>query len=81
VKIHGVYVIGIGYFCTIPAAHGEPPYRVCAWTDAARLFRFTNSFRAAFQRWPRMAKGYAVDLYDYVTGPAATCLAPPSQSG
>ena len=54
VKIHGVYVIGIGYFSTVPASDGAPPYRVRAWTDAARLFRFTKDFRTAFQRWPRM---------------------------
>jgi hypothetical protein len=76
VKIHGVYIIGIAYFSTVPASDGAPPYRVRAWTDAARLFRFTNDFRTAFQRWPRMEQGWAGDIDGYVAGPDATWLAP-----
>ena len=76
VKIHGVYIIAVGYFSTVPASDDAPPYRVRAWTDAARLFRFTNDFRTAFQRWPRVEQGWAGDLDGYVDGPDARWLAP-----
>ena len=76
VKIHGVYIVGIGYFSTIPASDGAPPYRVRAWTDDARLFRFTNDFRTTFQRWPRMEQGWAGDLDGYVDGSDPRWLAP-----
>lgn len=76
VKIHGLFVIGIGFFETIPASEGQPHHRVMAWTNGDRLFRFSNSFRTAFQRWPRMELGWAGDLDHYVDGHGPTVLAP-----
>lgn len=74
VKIHGVYVIGIGYFSTIPGA--EPRYQVNVYTDESRLFRFTNDFRVSFQRWGRMPEGWATDFNKYVEGDGPNLMAP-----
>jgi hypothetical protein len=77
VKVHGVYVIGVGYFLTAFQDSGASPYSIFGCTDDTRLFRFTNAFRTAFQRWPRMQQGWAGDLDGYASGGAARRLAPP----
>lgn len=67
--LHGLYVLGVGYFETIPVElPTDPPYRIMAWTGPDRLFRFANSFRQAFQRWPSLAPNWAADLDGYVRG-------------
>lgn len=67
--VHGLYVIGIGYFETVPIeSSDEPMYRIKGWVGPDRLFRFTNGLRHAFQRWGRLPPGWSVDLQDYVQG-------------
>lgn len=65
--VHGLYVIGTGFFSTIPLEHDdEPPYRIEAWTGTDRLFRFTAALRQAFDRWQRIPEGWTADLSAYV---------------
>ncbi len=67
--VHGLYVIGIGYFETVAIeSSDEPMYRINSWTGPDRLFRFTNGLRQAFQRWGRLPLGWSADLQDYVDG-------------
>jgi hypothetical protein len=67
--VHGLYVIGIGFFSTVPIeSAAEPMYRVVGWTGPERIFRFTDSFRQAFDRWGRVPDGCSVDLGCYVDG-------------
>jgi hypothetical protein len=68
--LHGLYVLGIGYFETVAIESGEPAYRIKAWTGADRLFRFANSFRQAFQRWQPLPPMWSADLDGYVQGEA-----------
>ena len=64
--VHGLYVIGSGYFETIPA---EPPmpqhYSIRAWTGPDRLFRFATGFWTAFHRWLGARSGHTADLSAY----------------
>ena len=64
--VHGLYVIGVGYFETIPA---EPPrpqhYSIRAWTGPDRLFRFATGFWNAFHRWSGARAGHTADLSAY----------------
>jgi hypothetical protein len=67
--VHGLYVIGIGFFFTIPVENDrEPMYRVAGWTGPERVFRFADAFRIAFDRWERLPEGWSVDLSGYVSG-------------
>lgn len=67
--VHGLYVIGIGYFETVAVeSSDEPMYRINSWTGSDRLFRFTNGLRQAFQRWGQLPLGWSADLQDYVDG-------------
>lgn len=67
--VHGLYVIGRGYFETIAVeSEAEPLHRVRGWLGHDRLFRFTTAFRQSFDRWPRLQPGCSVDLQDYVQG-------------
>jgi hypothetical protein len=67
--LHGLYVLGVGYFETIPVeAPTDPPYRIKGWTGPDRLFRFANSFRQAFQRWSPLPPNCSADLDGYVRG-------------
>lgn len=67
--VHGLYVLGIGSFQTVPIeSTAEPMYRVGAWTGPDRLFRFTNSLRQALDRWGRLPPRWSSDLQDYVNG-------------
>jgi len=67
--IHGLYVIGVGFFHTVPIdSPSEPMYRIGGWTGPNRLFRFTTAFRLAFDRWGTLPTGWSVDLHDYVAG-------------
>ena len=68
--LHGLYVLGIGYFETVAIESGEPAYRISAWTGADRLFRFANSFRQSFQRWQPLPPIWSADLDGYVHGEA-----------
>jgi hypothetical protein len=70
--VHGLYVIGIGFFETIPIENPtDPAYRISGWTGSDRMFRFTNAFRRSIDRWPRIPLGWAVHLDDYVGGTSA----------
>jgi len=68
--IHGLYVIGIGYFFTIPVEGDNSPqsYRIAGWTGADRIFRFSDDFRRAFDRWNGVFQGASADLRGYVPG-------------
>jgi hypothetical protein len=68
--VHGLYVIGVGFFETIPIESSlERPFRIRACTDSTRLFRFTTTFRLAFDRWsPPLANAVTVDLNRYLPG-------------
>jgi hypothetical protein len=64
--VHGLYVLGVGYFYTKPIEDAsEVVYNIGAWTGPERLLRFAASFRAAFDRWPRLSVGWSVDLGCY----------------
>jgi hypothetical protein len=67
--VHGLYVIGVGFFETVPIdSPSEPMYRIRGNTGADRLFRFTTSFRQALDRWRPLPPGWTVDLQDYIGG-------------
>lgn len=67
--VHGLYVLGIGFFKTVEVeSTAEPMYRIGAWTGPDRLLRFTNSLRQALDRWGRLPLGWSYDLQDYVDG-------------
>jgi hypothetical protein len=66
--LHGLYVLGIGYFVTIAIEPGEPAYRIGGWTGPDRLFRFANGFRQAFQRWLPLLPMWSADLDGYMHG-------------
>jgi|SRR5262245_13826311 len=67
--VHGLYVIGIGFFYTIPVETIlHPMYRIGAWTGPERLFRFADEFRRAFDRWESLQPLHSVDLSSYVAG-------------
>lgn len=70
--IHGLYVLGVGFFYTVPIENErEPMYRVVGWTGPDRLFRFVDNFRQAFDRWERLAPGCSVNWGSYVSGKPA----------
>lgn len=60
--VHGLYVIGIGFFWTIPDSN----YNIRYWTGPDRLFRFAENFRQSFDRWGPIPDGWVVDLRCYV---------------
>jgi len=65
--VHGLYVIGIGFFSTIAVENtDEPMYRIASWTGADRIFRFSGEFRLAFDRWDPLEPSWSVDLNGYV---------------
>jgi len=67
--VHGLYVIGIGFFQTLGVdSPAEPMYRISGCSGSDRLFRFTTAFRQAFDRWDMLPQGSSVDLQDYVPG-------------
>jgi len=67
--VHGLYVLGIGFFVTIPIERGtKQKYSIEMWTGPDRLFRFTNSLRQAFDRWELSKPGWSADLSGYVAG-------------
>lgn len=66
--VHGLYVIGIGYFFTVAVEGNEAMYRIGGWTGPDRLFRFTDSFRHAFTRWSKPPALWSADLGIYVSG-------------
>lgn len=67
--VHGLYVIGIGFFQTVGVdSPSEPMYRIGGCSGPDRLFRFTTAFRQAFDRWDPVPRGSSVDLQDYVPG-------------
>lgn len=71
--VHGLYVIGIGFFETIPVENEtEPMYRIQAWTGPDRVFRFSDSYRRSFDRWDSLPQGWTVDLSSYVKGKPET---------
>lgn len=67
--VHGLYVLGIGFFETIPVeSKNEPMYQIKMWTGVDRLFQFTAGLRRDLDRWPRLQPGWTVDLGAYVEG-------------
>ena len=71
--VHGLYVLGIGFFQTIPVEdENEQMYRVKAWTQTDRLFRFSDSFRQSFDRWGTLQQDWTVDLSNYIKGESET---------
>jgi hypothetical protein len=64
--VHGLYVIGVGCFFTVPV---EPPtpqtYRIRGWSGQDRMFRFATFFRGAFDSWLGRP---SADLYPYLPG-------------
>jgi len=67
--VHGLYVLGIGFFKTVEVeSTTEPMYRIGAWTGPDRLFRFTNILRQSLDRWPPLPSIWSYDLQDYVDG-------------
>ena len=51
--VHGLYLLGIGYFETLTVEPGAlMPYDIRAWTGPDRLFRFVNAFQSSLMRWP-----------------------------
>lgn len=67
--VHGLYVIGVGYFYTVPIeSSSEPMYRIGGWTGPDRLFRFTTGLRMAFDRWGTLPNGWSVNLQGYIAG-------------
>lgn len=67
--IHGLYVMGIGFYETIPVENeSEQKYRINMWKGPDRLFRFTQRLRSDFDRWLPLEKGWTVDLSAYVQG-------------
>jgi hypothetical protein len=68
--VHGLYVLGVGFFYTIPVEKllREPIYRIGSWTGPERLIRFADEFRRAFDRWESLRPGHSVDLSGYLTG-------------
>ncbi len=66
--VHGLYVVGIGHFETIPIEPGEQPYRIRGWIGPDRLFRFTDSVRTAFATWRWLEDGCTADLSAYAWG-------------
>lgn len=69
--VHGLYVIGIGFFRTIPIEKDETPYRIRAWLGPDRLFRFTSSFRHAFDRWGWLPPKCIADVAGYIPDDSA----------
>lgn len=67
--VHGLYVLGIGYF---ERMHIDPDqdlfYSIRVWEGSDRYFRFTNGLRTSFDRWPRIDSGCSVYLNDYAQG-------------
>lgn len=63
--IHGVYIIGVGFFANTPATVDGKLQVVCH-SDGDRLFRFTSEFRRAFDRWPRRPQNWTADLSVYM---------------
>jgi hypothetical protein len=71
--VHGLYVIGVGFFSTATVEPpAQPAYHVRGWTGPDRLFRFADDFRRAFDRWTSIPSGYSVDLSGYVSGEPRT---------
>jgi hypothetical protein len=67
--VHGLYVIGVGFFFTKPVEDkSEPMFRIAGWTGPERIFRFADEFRRAFDRWNGIFRGISVDLRGYVPG-------------
>jgi hypothetical protein len=65
--VHGLLVLGIGYFSTVPAENEEDrTYTIQAWTEADRLFRFSCEFRRSFDRWNEIPAGYSSYVDDYI---------------
>ena len=67
--VHGLYVIGVGYFVTMPPHKSQNlDFMVKVWDGNDRLFRFSNDFRQSFDRWPIKPKYWTVNLDGYAKG-------------
>jgi hypothetical protein len=67
--VHGLYVLGIGFFETIPTTReGQPSRKIRAWLRSDRLFRFIDTLRISLDRWPPLPAGISADLRSYLSG-------------
>jgi hypothetical protein len=64
--VHGLYVIGIGYFWTIAVEGDEPRYRIAGCIGPERLFKFTADFRNSFDRWGSRPPGMSAHVQAYL---------------
>ena len=65
--VHGLYVIGVGFFATIPIeSASDEKYRIRYWTGPDRLFRFSRNFRLAYERW--QVDPFPANLDEYLPG-------------
>ena len=67
--VHGLYVLGIGFFETVPTTKdGQPSRKIRAWLGSDRLFRFADNLRTSLDRWPELPRGVSADLRGYLSG-------------
>lgn len=67
--VHGLYVLGIGFFETVPTTkEGQPARKLRAWLGTDRLFRFIDALRTSLDRWPTLPGGASADLRGYLSG-------------
>lgn len=67
--VHGLYVLGIGFFVTVPVENeADQTYRIKMWSGPDRLFRFSDTLRQDLDRWPPLQAGWSVDVAAYVEG-------------
>jgi len=67
--VHGLYVLGIGFFETVPTTKdGQPSRKIRAWLGSDRLFRFADALRTSLDRWAPLPVGVSADLRRYLAG-------------
>jgi hypothetical protein len=64
--VHGLYVIGVGFFVTITSDEPVEKVRCQAYLGDDRMFRFLTAFRASLDRWAGLPPAWAVNLNNYV---------------
>ena len=66
IHIHGLYVLGIGFFETSPIENQYfPRYEIKTSIGKERLLYFADSFRIAFNRWYQLPQGSYANLKRY----------------
>lgn len=67
--VHGLYVLGIGFFETVPTTKdGQPSRKIRAWLGSDRMFRFADTLRISLDRWLQLPVGVSADLRRYMSG-------------